>query len=321
MLFTPHQINEILSVLNKYVLTFVAHRVGTNVLSINDETVLRQAGIDLSSITANQSNITQAFKFGLLSQALQDNAVRSMTYLQFKEYLAKGRMFKLTALENSALANLQAQTYRDVLGLGSRIQTSIGNMLVNANRQANTVTHHKIVTDAAKQAIIDRRGVTSVISEIGHATAAWHKDLGRIADFVMHTAFDEGRSIQIAKVNGDNALVYKDVYAGACPHCQKAFLTGGVGSIPKLFKLSDLRMNGTNVGRKVAEWKPVIGPLHPWCRCTLMNVPNGFTLTDLQNGLWEWNGTDFVRVEGTYVRRVQRRSKVKVTVNGETTEI
>ena len=62
---------------------------------------------------------------------------------------------------------------------------------------------------------------------------------------------------------------FKDVYNGACKHCIKAYLTGGIDSEPKIFKLSELRANGTNIGKKPEAWLPVIGGMHPHCRCTL----------------------------------------------------
>ena len=173
----------------------------------------------------------------------------------------------------------------------------------------------------AKNAIKERKGVQEVVSQIGKMQGNWDRDFGRIADFVLHTAFDEGRSLNIGKTRGAQALVYKDVYAGACKHCIKAYLTGGIMSEPKIFKLDQLQANGTNVGRKVDEYLPVIGPLHPWCRCTLMRTPSEFTLEDHNKGIWIWNGQDFVRDLQKYQRKVKRSSKVKVTVNNITTEI
>lgn len=321
MIFTPQQIVEILSIIDRYTLTFVAHHVSPDILTDNDREVLQSSGIDLSGIPINRSNVTQAFKFGLLSTTLQDSAVKTMTYEQFKNYLSSGKMFALNSIERSALTNLQYQTYRDVNRLGGRIKDGITDALVHADKQNHTVKHSKLVTDAAKQAIENRKSVTDVISTIGEKTQMWERDLGRIADFTLHTAFDEGRAMNYVRKDGDDAIVYKDVYPGACPHCIRAFLKGGVGSEPKLFRVSELRSNGTNVGRKVTEYKPVIGPMHPWCRCTLMSVPNGFTIADYNAGKWLWNGRDFERDMEKFERKVNRRSKVNVTVNGKTTQI
>ena len=90
----------------------------------------------------------------------------------------------------------------------------------------------------------------------------------------------------------------------------KHYLDGGLGSAPKVFRLDELKANGTNVGRKAAEYQPVVGPLHPWCRCTLERVPFGFTMADYKSGLWEWSGNMFVRVKSdTPKQEVLREEK------------
>ena len=321
MIFTAGQIEQITGVLDRYLLTFAAHHIGINVLSAVEVAQLQSAGVNTAAITAATSNVSQAFKLGLLSNALGDAATKNMTYDQFLNYLSTGKMFKLNALESSALQTLQYQALKDTKRMGAKIKDQIADRLVHANKTANTVTHSKLVTDAAKKSILERKGIASVISDIGHAEPNWNRDFGRIADFVLHSAFDEGRANGILTRTGPQALVYKDVYAGACKHCIEKYLKGGIMSEPKVFQLSVLQANGTNVGKKVADWLPVIGPLHPWCRCTLMSVPNGLTLVDLANGKWVWQNGDFVRDPKKWERKVQRKSKVRVTVNNKTTEI
>ena len=68
-------------------------------------------------------------------------------------------------------------------------------------------------------------------------------------------------------------------WVGNCKHCIRLYTTNGIGSKPKIFKLSELQGNGTNIGRKSAEWLAVVGSTHLNCRCTLNEVPQGF----------EWN--------------------------------
>ena len=47
------------------------------------------------------------------------------------------------------------------------------------------------------------------------------------------------------------------------------YLTGGVGSKPRIFKLSKLKSAGTNVGKKAKDWVATLGAVHPYCRCNL----------------------------------------------------
>lgn len=316
MVFSPNQIEEILSILDKYTTTFIARKVGTDILSKNDYAILKAAGIDVSKIGPFDSSVSQAFQFGMLSDILGDKTTKNLTYPKFKEMLNTGTFVPLNKKEKGALLNLKHQTYSDIKNLTSKMRTGVREKLVFADKLKNEVKHSKTVTDAAKKTIEHRRGVTYMVSELGDLTKQWDKDLGRIADYVLHSAFDEGRAAGFEKKNGVEAVVYKDVYPGACAHCIKAYLEGGIGSTPKLFSLSDLKANGTNIGRKAADWKPVVGPLHPWCRCTLEATPFGFTLADYKSGKWEWNGTQFVRTKGVAKPKVDR-PKVRIKVNGK----
>ena len=125
----------------------------------------------------------------------------------------------------------------------------------------------------------------------------------------MHTAYEEGRAANIEYELGKDAIVYKDVYPGACRHCIRLYLTNGFGSQPRLFKLSALRANGTNIGRKPVDWLAVLGPIHPWCRCTLNKLPPGYK--------WDDKTKDFVP-PANYVIGDWRKSKIKITIGDKT---
>ena len=53
---------------------------------------------------------------------------------------------------------------------------------------------------------------------------------------------------------------------------------------PKVFKMSELIANGDNYGLKQADWKPVVGTIHPNCMCPLNVMPPG-TKFDSQGNL------------------------------------
>lgn len=69
--------------------------------------------------------------------------------------------------------------------------------------------------------------------------------------------------------NPSDPLVYKQVVPDnrLSPECRQ--LHTNPDWSPRLYRLSELVANGTNVGRPKSAWKAVIGPTHPNCRCTL----------------------------------------------------
>ena len=312
MRLTPTQISELLKTLDRYTWTFLAYHVGVDILTDSQKIFLQTVGVSTFDIGRASYNVDQAFKFGILSDKLGSTAAKNMTFPQLKRYLETGNSFSLSNIEKATLQSLKYQTASEVSRLGEKIKDGIKSELVQADLKRGTIKHNKLVTDAARKAIEDKKYISEVVSQIGKQTGKWDQDLGRISDYVLHQAFDEGRAAGAARDGGDNALVYKDVYPGACEHCIKNYLTGGVGSMPKLFQLSDLKANGTNVGRKAKDWLAVIGALHPWCRCTLNTAPDGLTLQALQQGKWEWKSGVFVRVKQTEPRRERPKAQVQI---------
>lgn len=319
MRLTPNQIEELLLVLDKYTWTFLAHHVGLEVLTTDQKFLLQRSGVSLQNLTRASYNIEHGFKFGIISESLGEAVSKGMNYSQLKAYLESGKFSGLSKLESDALQSIKYQTATDINKLGQRVKDDIRNKFVQVDRVKNTIRHNAAITNMAKKALEDKKYVREMMSLIGESTGKWNNDLGRISDYVLHEAFDQGRLAGAVREKGDDALVYKDVYPGACPQCIKAFLIGGAGSQPLLFKASELKANGTNVGRKQADWKPVVGPLHPWCRCTTQQAPDGITIQALQQGKWEWSGTVFRRVKQKEERR--KRSKVKVTIGNKTIEV
>ena len=61
MIFTIAQINDILGILRKNKLVFIAEQLGLNFLSQQDKDILVAAGIDLSKYTNKSGIIEHAF--------------------------------------------------------------------------------------------------------------------------------------------------------------------------------------------------------------------------------------------------------------------
>lgn len=76
-----------------------------------------------------------------------------------------------------------------------------------------------------------------------------------------------------------------------CKHCKKAYLMEDEVT-PRVFRLSDLKANGSNYGLKTADWVPTLGSLHPNCRCSLSEIPQGFGFKENSSTL-TYKGPDF----------------------------
>lgn len=313
VVFTTSQIEELLQIIERFQVLFVAKNIGTDILSDTDKDLLRHHGVDINLFIRPEGDyIQQAFRFGILTEALGHEKSKKMKYEQFKKFLRSGQFIPLNEKEKASIEALKRQSYKDIKGLGNKIKGDLQTVIIEAD-QKQRQQFEKLIQNAALKTIENRKSVRDMVSMLGTKTEDWTRDFGRIADFIMHNAYDEGRAASIERAYGKDEKVYKIPYPGACEHCIRLYLTVGIGSEPKIFKLSDLVANGTNIGIKAKDWKPVLGATHPWCRCTLDRLP--------PNEEWDKQSKSF-KSKATFDRKVQRESKIQIKIgNNDWVEI
>lgn len=272
MFLSPTQINEIVSIIRLQQAVFIVDKVGVDVLDDEDLRTLENAGVDITKIN-KLSPIEEQYIYGMMALSLR--RAEAASYSEFKSAVKSKNYFPLSEVERAAIERIKYQTYSDIKGLGNRYINKLQTVLVEVDEQQR-LQIESIIRSEATKAVVNRKTIKEFSAKLKSLTQDWARDFDRIADFIMHDAYDQGRAFQIEKMNGKEALVYKRVYPSACKHCKRLYLQGNFGSEPKVFTLKQLQMNGTNIGRKTKDWKPVVGPTHPWCRCTLEHKKAGF---------------------------------------------
>lgn len=277
MIFTMAQINDMLSILEKHKLIFIATQLGVEYLSPMDKAILLAAGIDVDQFKNSDGIIEHAFLFGILAEAIGDKRAKSMNYRQFKKFLKSKNFIPLTDEEELALQNVKQRAYTDITNLANRMAGAFRNVVIK-NNEEQLLLARKIVRDKTIKAVELRQGATKLASELGHAADNWSTDWLRVAYYLLHEAYNSGRAQSILKNGGEDAEVYFDVFPGACKKCKELYLKNpdDPDSLPIIFKLKDLIANGNNIGRKQEDWLPTIGPIHPYCRCIINSKPKGF---------------------------------------------
>lgn len=81
------------------------------------------------------------------------------------------------------------------------------------------------------------------------------------------------RGVFCLLIDKGETLVFKRPTPRACKQCVKHYLEED-GVVPKVFKLSEILANGDNYKKKMVDWKPVWGTMHPNCHCTRHIIPN-----------------------------------------------
>lgn len=281
MILNPFQIQEILKIIEFNHTLFIGQNIGKDILSPDDIKLLGKFGISLDDFDSFFTPYEQQFYFGRLSKALGDKNAKKLPYNDFLKYMRRGQYIPLNTREKETLKLAKQRTYTHLKALETRVvQTTSGVISQTSNKFRDQF--EKVTKKSIERAILERDTIRSIVSEIGEKTGDWNRDLGRIAATEMQTVYEEGRAMEIENRTGKEALVYKEVYPQACRYCIKFYTTNGIGSKPVVFKLTDLRANGTNVGKKQVDWLPVVGPVHPHCRCELHEIPSGYTWSDEQ---------------------------------------
>lgn len=277
MIFSYNQILDMISILKKYELIFIAGQLGLDFLSQADKAILIASGINLDDYKNRRGIIEHAFLFGILAEAIGDNRAKKMNYSQFQKFLSSGNFIPLTKEENFSLQTIKQRAFTDITNLGNRMRTGLSNVVLN-NNQKQSLLVQKIIKKETVKAIELRKGARSLASDLQNITKDWEVDWLRISYYLTHEAYNSGRAQNILKTNGQDSEVYFDVYPKACNKCKELYLEDpeDENSRPIIFKLKELIANGNNIGKKVADWLPTISPTHPYCRCTINYKKPGF---------------------------------------------
>lgn len=303
-MLTPFQFQELEDIITRNTLFYTAAQIGKHILTDADKSRLLAFGIDLDKIKGGVLPIEQAYLFGQLSTMLGEDVVKKMNFVEFKDYIKSHQWIPLNKAKKAGIRSLEAFAYNELKGLGNKMIKRMGEVLItyDAGLEADRMATIKKVVE---EAMPKRRTQQQLSSELRERSEDWNRDWGRVSDYIMHHAFSQGAVDGAIERGGKTAKAYLDVYPGACKHCIEAYLTGDVGSRPKVFLVSELQVSGTNIGRKAADFKAVIPPMHSWCRCTINYFIDGS----------EWDSE-----RGAFKRpkyKSKYKPKIHVTINGK----
>jgi hypothetical protein len=311
MLFTATDIQRIFSNIHFTIAKLIAETLGKDYLTQEDITLLKKKGVDLVKLIPKFPSHYQAFLFGKLAAAIGPKSTASLSYSDFEKFLNNMGALAPTTVEMAFYKVAADKTYTHIKGLGERIrndvQASVASEELNFLAAQEAAKARKTIHDEILNGTFERKAVKKIAANIAHQMVDWGRDWGRIVETECQDVYNLGRAQFMLTQNSD-PLVYFDVYPGACRHCIRLYLTGGIGSKPRIFRLSELLSNGTNYGVKTKDWKATIHPVHPFCRCDLRYLPEGY----------EWNDeTHQFEPKPSYKDKVERKGKVKITIGNK----
>jgi hypothetical protein len=307
-MLTQTQFRQLMEIIDLHYVIIVSGILGPDMLSDFERRTLKEASVTIEDI-ANTPFIEMS-KW-VISPTELTNKKDANRYIQFKSFLSSGNELTINPIKKTLIEIAQKHTSSVLKGLGYNKNYQTGQLL-NEEELVQFVKYEKIITEETVKNIQNNGSISNLASNLGHRIGYWVFDFGKISDYLMTMVFEEGRAAQMKENYGEDSKVFKRVFQKACKKCVQLYLTAGFGSEPIIYKLSELFDNGTNIERKVGEWKPVIGPTHFWCRCMLQHVDPEYD--------WDEKQQDFNKPK-PYERKVQRKSKTKITIGDKITYV
>lgn len=266
MIFNNEQIQEILSLVDFRFADLVWKIFGPSHLTSQDKENLKKHGIDPGSLVKKIPPYWANWMFGLLSSKLSDYQAKQISYKDLLDYLARRQYETPSKREIEEYEMACNRTYGYLKGLGDKMKKDISSYISDSELRMR-MEQERTIKEGVKRGIVERDTTKLIAAKISNQLNDWSRDWNRIVETEYQGVFNMGRvQSYMREGDGPNTLIYFDVYPAACRHCIRLYLTAGIGSEPKLFTAEELIGNGTNIGRRVADWKPtIITAVHPFC--------------------------------------------------------
>lgn len=224
--------------------------------------------------------IKTSYQYGKLG-VLQNKDLSTMSKGDIEKLLAA---LKLTPSQRYSIEHSKIRAQQAIDSMTQRIVASAVTLAVQSD-----LSMWEAVKEVVPTALKNSTPRYQVIQQLREKTGDMMRDWHRIAHTEMWNAKVQGEADAILNnesplsSKGADTLVFKRPFNDACPKCKQMYLESD-GITPRVFKLSELMGNGTNYGKKQADWVATLGVLHPNCRCPLSVKPDN-TEFDSQGNL------------------------------------
>ena len=292
-LLTPGELYELQQIIEDYHQAFIAGTVGPETLPPGQVKRLIDAGIlpeDLQHTfvptdkvlpPATMNAIEDAYRYGHVLSASRTYEERKRTYgITYDQFVSTyAPKVPNGPNEKHAIEWAKHSAATEIKGLGNKVASDFSTIAIEADKDLRR-RYEGVIRDSVSENIQRQETVQQLASDLGHKTGDWSRDFKRIAATEKHKAMQEGIVTGLVKRYGDpdDIRVAKMPNPDACPHCLR--LHKHRDGRLRIFQLSELVENGSNVGRKAANWQATVGPVHPWCGCDLIHVPEGWDFNE-----------------------------------------
>lgn len=268
-LLTRHQRQRIKDLVDLHHKALIVEILGDEAVPPDTLKLLKATGMYRKG---SDRTIKRSFQFG--QHAVLNEKVVSMSNKEFRRYLQEEGSV-LSAQERGIVDFLRRSLKENIETLANTMNTRVGRVVLEADaklQRSLSRRHRKNVFFEVER----RKAMAEVAKGLVVTTEQQLGSAMRTTVTETNNAYQEGRAIEIIKKSGSNDPdVFKRPRHDACDACVFTYLESD-GVTPKVFKLSELVANGSNVGKSRSERQAVVGSFHPNCSCPLQWLAPGF---------------------------------------------
>lgn len=272
MFLSQEKIERIRQIVERGYARLVLEVVGGAALTDTQKQTLIDSGIDISN---QPDSLLKLLYFNHLFNMVDGKNHTPQTASELKsqshQMIADSERQKFVL--NHLNQNLTNQINKLKNDTTSRVQTAITN--------SNLEYSNKIVDQDDSNKFIKEEHVANLKTKLNDIRDQGAKEWKRTSVTELSNAISLGGVDRVLSTNENKSpseiYVYKLIVQDnkTCSYCKKFFQDND--GTPALYRLSELLGNGTNIGKKQAEWLPVTGPIHINCRETsIIELPKGF---------------------------------------------
>ncbi len=215
--------------------------------------------------------VLDSYEYGRLMAQLP--RAHEMTYQKFVNHLARNPV-ELSDQEKRAFEFLQGRAGQFCVGLGTRYEGELTLAAADMDQELAEAFRYTLQDEGA-QSTLRRETVGRLTTKLRQMSDDWARDWGRIASTESHMAHQVGFIEDVAARYGQGEQLAKMPEPNACPDCQRLYL--GPDGRPRVESVEWWQQQGVaNYGLKRADWRPVMGAMHPWCQCQVVRIPAGW---------------------------------------------
>lgn len=264
---TDQQRRRIAAVIRDGHLAFLAEMLGAKAIDRDDYKRLRRAGKIRTEREQREDVAAAAHALGAGAASATGGEVTAPAFWK----IVREHPTVIGSMERATVDLIRQRIAQHARDLGAQLESDVAHVLMDVEAKAR----HRVAKLGASKRDEERLIVQEALGQVREAVAEMKRRWSLIAVTETHNAVEDGKATALVRAHGGrDPLVFKLPRPDACAYCRLLYLKAD-GKTPRIFRLSGLMANGTNIGRKRGKptltgplktnLRPTLGAAHPLC--------------------------------------------------------